>query len=66
MKSDKTLKKGKTYRIVYPGYHEYDGYNGSGVYAGETNEIGGKVYGFKIPNAKDICWFPLESIFKDE
>ena len=60
-----TLVIGKAYAIRFAGFHGYDAYNGLAVYTGETDNIDGEVFGFRIESFVDTCFFALEDIFEN-
>ncbi len=66
MKNKENLIKDKVYQIRYTaGPFDYNNYSDTGIYTGEIDDIDGEVFGFKIAEEKDTCYFPLDSIFED-
>ena len=63
MKNKALLEKGKTFQIKYIGPSGYDSYDGEGVFNGETDDIDGEVFGFRIDGMNYVAYFPLDSIF---
>lgn len=59
--------KDKKYMINCQGPYDYNRYMGEGVYTGATDEYISEgenilIYGFKIPDTKEICFFLEEEI----
>ena len=55
-------EKGKKYEIRYKGMWEYDGYEGTGIFTGNTEDVDGMCYEFILEDGGDGL-FPLKDVF---